>query len=128
VNDVVPQLIAHGKVIRPGLGVTIYAGATSQRLRLPGVLIYSVTAGSGAELAGLRPTIQGGENGSSLGDVIVAMDGKRTPDNRALLDVLANYHVGDTVKVTIERDGKRMDVPVTLQAVDEQPRVMHRER
>jgi S1-C subfamily serine protease len=56
VNAVVPQLIAHGKIIRPGLGVSIASDQLARRLRLPGVLVMSVSAGSGAELAGLQPT------------------------------------------------------------------------
>ncbi|MCB9866554.1 MAG: trypsin-like peptidase domain-containing protein [Phycisphaerales bacterium] len=127
VNTVVPQLISHGRVVRPGLGVNIASDAISQRLRLSGVLIMSVSAGSGAEMAGLRPTEQTRE-GISLGDVILAVDGEDTPTNKSLLKTLQNHEVGDTVKLTINRNGERLEVPVTLQAVDEHPSVMHRKR
>jgi S1-C subfamily serine protease len=128
VNTVVPQLIAHGKVIRPGLGVNIAPDEVAQRLGLSGVLIYDVSAGSGAELAGLRPTTQTSDGRIVLGDVIIAVDGKRTPNNRALHDALEGHQVGDTVSVTVQRNGEQEDVSVTLQVVQERPRIMHRER
>jgi len=128
VNAVVPQLIAHGKIVRPGLGVNLAADVIARRLRLEGALIVSVNAGSGAELAGLRPTLESNDGQIVLGDVIVAIDGKRTPDNRAVFDALREHQVGDTIKVTIDRNGQRQEVPVTLQAVDEQTRVMQRPR
>ncbi len=54
VNRVVPQLIRHGRIIRPGLGVRIADDATARRFGLQGVLIIQVEKGSAAETAGLR--------------------------------------------------------------------------
>ncbi|MCB9850895.1 MAG: trypsin-like peptidase domain-containing protein [Phycisphaerales bacterium] len=127
INSVVPQLIAHGKVIKPGLGVILAPDAWARRWGIDGLVITGVSAGSGAELAGLRPITEGRE-GIALGDVIVGVDGARIAYNAQLADALKEHHVGDTVKVAIEREGKRVEVPVTLQAVAEQPRVMSRDR
>ena len=75
--------------------------------------------GSGADKAGLR----GGDRdetfrGSSVklgGDIIVAMDGFPINNFDELLGyIVSNTSVGQTVTITIVRDGKRMDVPVTL--------------
>ena len=58
VNAIVPQLISHGKVVRPGLGVTTADDALARRFGLQGALVLHVSPGSAAERAGLRPTSQ----------------------------------------------------------------------
>ncbi len=126
VNRVVPQLIAHGKVIRPGLGISIAADAISRRLGLDGVLIIRVNPGSAAELAGLRPTSESSNGRIVLGDVILAIDGKKTRTGEALLNTLEQYEVGDTVELTLNRRGETVTVSATLQVVDEQPGVLRR--
>jgi S1-C subfamily serine protease len=118
INNVVPQLIAHGKVLRPGLGVNVASDAVSQRLRLNGLLILNVTEGSGAQLAGLRPTTEARNGRIILGDIIVRVGGTATPTQDALLNALERYEVGETVEVTVNRQGEELTVPVTLQAVN----------
>src|SRR5688572_4674989 len=70
VNRVVPQLIAHGKVVRPGLGVSIARDSLAQRLGLQGVLVIEVSPEGGAAQAGLRPTRRDASGRLVLGDVI----------------------------------------------------------
>jgi S1-C subfamily serine protease len=117
INRIVPQLISHGKVIRPGLGVNILDDWQAKRLGIDGVLIVSVAEGSAAEQAGLRPTHTTRE-GVVMGDIIVKVGDTPTPDGNALLNALERYKVGETVDVVVDRQGKRVTVPVTLQAVD----------
>ena len=117
INRVVPQLITHGKVIRPGLGVNILDDRARERLRIDGVLILNVANGSAAERVGLRPTYETRE-GVVLGDIIVQVGETPTPDGDTLLNVLEQYEVGDSVDVVVDRLGKRVTVSVTLQAVD----------
>lgn len=117
INRVVPQLIAHGKVIRPGLGVNI-DDSVSRRLGLDGVLILGVAKGSGAEQAGLKPSTLDNNGRLVLGDIILMIDSTPTPNFDALLNALENHEAGDTVDVTVERDGKKVVVPVTLQAIE----------
>ena len=117
VNRVVPQLIRDGKLIKAGLGVTLADSRISQRLGIRGILIVDVVSGSGAESAGLRPTIQNrGE--IVLGDVIQKVDGKTIQSVEDLLEIMEERRVGDTVTVTIEREGRQTDVPVTLTPVN----------
>ncbi len=118
VNRVVPQLIAHGKVIRPGLGVNIASDGISRRLGLDGVLIISVASGGGAELANLRPTVESRNGRIILGDVIVKVGDTPTPTSDALLNALEEYDVGESVDVTIAREGRQIVVPIKLMAVD----------
>ncbi len=56
VRWVVPELIEHGKIIRPGLALTLASDRIARRLELPGVLVLDVKRGSTAATAGLRPT------------------------------------------------------------------------
>jgi S1-C subfamily serine protease len=68
-----------------------------------GVGVVAVTNGGGAERAGLR-----------AGDVITAVAGAQTIDTTALSQALAAAKPGDTVTVTISRDGQDRNVQVTL--------------
>ena len=69
----------------------------------PGVEIVEIADGSGAADSDLR-----------VGDVIVALDGTDITDPTSLGAEVAKYQPGDTVTVTVERDGSTQDVPVTL--------------
>jgi S1-C subfamily serine protease len=117
VNRVVPQLIRHGRVIRPGLGVRIADDATARRLGLQGVLIIQAEKGSAAETSGLRGTRRDGDGRLILGDVIVSINADPITASGDLLNVLEKYAVGTTVTVTVLREGTRVAVPVTLQAL-----------
>jgi S1-C subfamily serine protease len=115
VNRVVPQLIRHGRIIRPGLGVRIADDATGRRFGLQGVLIMQVEKGSAAETAGLRGTRRDSEGRLLLGDVIVSINADPITASGDLMNVLEKYAVGTTVTVAVLREGTRVTVPVTLQ-------------
>jgi S1-C subfamily serine protease len=117
VNQVVPQLIAHGKVVRPGLGVAVARDALAQRLGLKGVLIIEVTPDGGAAQAGLRPTRRDASGRLVLGDVILEIDGKDIANNNDLAETMESYKIGDRVTVTVDRGGQRVEAPVVLKAV-----------
>ncbi len=115
VNRVVPQVIRHGKVVRPGLGLSLANQRLSRELNLDGVLVLGVTPGSTAEKAGLRGTEQV-RGGLILGDIILAINGTPVKDYNSLRDEIEQYRVGDIVILTLLRDNRRVDVPVTLEA------------
>jgi S1-C subfamily serine protease len=116
---VVPQIIRSGKVTRPGLGVSLFPDQiTRQQAKLTGALIARVLPGSPAEAAGLRGTRKDEEGQIVLGDLIVAVGGKPVAKNSDLYKALEEYKVGDTVKVTVQRDGQRQDVDVKLAPVE----------
>jgi S1-C subfamily serine protease len=117
VNRVVPQLIRHGKVTRPGLGVQVAPDQLARQLGLIGVLIFEVQPDGPAAQAGLRPTRRDENNRIRLGDVIVALDGRPVRSMNELLDALERHQVGDTVPLTILRDGEERQVSVSLAAV-----------
>ena len=118
VNRVVPKLIRGGKYIRPALGIEVDEGI-NQRLVLlrgiEGVVILKVSPGSAAEAAGLRGATVSRDGGIVPGDTIIAINGKPVSSVAELLARLDDYEVGDTVQVTLLREGRKMDVPVVLQ-------------
>jgi len=48
------------------------------------------------------------------GDLIVAIDGEKVQDEQDLSQMMNNHRAGDTVKVTIYRNKKKIDVTVSL--------------
>jgi S1-C subfamily serine protease len=116
INQIVPQLIAHGKVVRPRLGVQVAPDQLARRLGVDeGALVLKVVPNSAAAKAGLRGTERSKGEHIHLGDVIVAVDGKAIANGKELSAAVQQHKVGDTVKLTIIRDDKRQDVQVTLQ-------------
>jgi S1-C subfamily serine protease len=116
VSWVVSDLIAHGKVVRPALGVELAGVQLARRLGIDGVLVLNVVPGSGAERAGIRPTERDPRGRIRLGDVIVAIDGQAVRSSADLYLALEQRRVGDAVTVTVERGGKRQSLRVVLGA------------
>ncbi len=118
INRIVPQLIEYGKVIKPGLGINIAPDSfVSTRLNTSGVLILNVIEGGGAEKAGLKATTQSANGKISLGDIIKKVEGKNVEDSSDLFRILDSKVVGETVNVTVERDGMDLNFEVTLGAL-----------
>ncbi len=114
---VVPQLIKHGRVIRAGIGIQrVYETEK-------GLLIAKLTPGGPAEKANLRgPKITRTRRGvfieeridRSAADLILAVNGKPVKSADDLLSEIEAQPVGATVKLEVFRDGKHIEVPVTL--------------
>ena len=105
---VMNQLLAHGKVRRGMLGVTIQSinADMASSLNLPaatGAIVTSVTAGGPADRAGLR-----------RGDVITAIDKQPIVDNNSLRNVVASKNPGVNVEVTALRNGRDQNFQVAL--------------
>ena len=117
-DQIVPQLVAHGQVFRPRLGVEIddrLSALVTQRLGVEGVLIRNVAEGSGAQAAGLQGSqLRGGV--VVPGDVIQEIDGKAVRTQNELLARLSNYKPGDTVSLVVWREGKTRKASVRLQS------------
>ncbi len=114
VNRVVPQLIRHGKVIRPGIGATLAPDQLTEQLGRRGVLVMRTVPNGPAAQAGLRPTRRDVVGRIRLGDFIVGVNGEAIETRNDFYDRLQQRKVGETLTLTIERDGQRLDVNVTL--------------
>jgi S1-C subfamily serine protease len=117
VNRIVPELIAHGKIVRPGMGIQVASDQIARQLGLKGVLILDVVPDGGAAKAGLRPTRRDNANHIILGDIIVAIDGHPTRAVKDLFGALADCKVGAVAKVKIRRGQEEQEVEVTLSAM-----------
>jgi len=115
VNQVVPQLIVHGRLERPQLGIVPADDRVTERLGVKGVLILDVSEGSGAQRAGLRGTRRDRDGSLILGDIIVAVGGRDVHDLDSLYDALERHKPGETVPVKILRDDRTREVYVALQ-------------
>lgn len=117
VNRVIPQLIRHGKLIKPGIGASLADERVAKRLGIDGILILNVETGGPAHKAGLRPTTQY-MGDIVLGDVILAIAGEKVHSFDGLRYELEKFKVGDEVAVTINRDGEIRDVLIRLGAIN----------
>ncbi len=127
VKKVVPELISKGSMTHSWLGI---AGgsmdidlATAMKLdpNQHGVLISEVVAGGPGEKAGLKgsttPVTIDGQQAQIGGDIIIGINDHPVNVFDDLLGyVILNGNVGQTVTLHIIRDGKPMDVSLTLQA------------
>ena len=118
VNRIVPQLIKFGKVIRPGLGISLIPDSIADRWGVEGLVIARVQPGGPASRAGLRSAkeIRGGR--IRLGDVITKVDGKPVSTFDDLATILDRHKVGDRITVQIRREGKDQSISMRLQAVE----------
>ena len=115
---ILEQLIENGRVIRADLGITrVYATGD-------GLLVLDLVEGGPAEQAGIQPIrmrveqIAPGIVRRSLdhesADLIVAVEHKRVRTVEELLTEVEKHRPGDTVRVTVIRGGKPVDVSVKL--------------
>ncbi len=120
---VLNDLLTLGRVRRPALGVRTIpiTPERAEQIGLAadyGLLIVQVVPGGAADQAGLR----GGSERAYLGnipitlggDLIVAVDDQKVEDQQDLTQIMNNHRAGDTVRITIYRGKKKMDVTATL--------------
>jgi S1-C subfamily serine protease len=119
VKDVIPQLIKHGRIIRPAIGIEPAPDQWAQQSGIEGVPILRVFNNSPAQEAGLQGIGRNSWGQLILGDVIVALDKKLTPNNDAFMSTLENHKPGDTVEIQIVRNGKVITRSLTLAAPSE---------
>ncbi len=113
----------NGKISRPSLGITtVYvSGDLAEELDLPasgGLLIQNLERGSAAALAGLRGysrvVIVGNYRLGIGGDFITQVEGEKVEGNDSLERALARKRAGQTLNLTIYRNGRSQQVTVRL--------------
>ena len=125
IQRVVPQLIDNGRVIRPDIGITRVYQIEE------GLVIATLAAGGPAEQAGLRgfrlirqPRRRGPfvyeetQIDRSYADLIIAIDEQRVRTADDLLSAIEAKRPGDSVVLTVIREGRELRVPVTLGSGD----------
>jgi len=125
VKRIAPSLIADGRFIYPYLGITSQdeiSLAQQEELGLPqssGVYVTGVTAGSPAAIAGLRPGTRATSFDGLLagGDMIIAIEGTPVGNFNDLISYLVyRTSVGQTVRLTVLREGQTTDMELVLTA------------
>ncbi|MEM9342527.1 MAG: trypsin-like peptidase domain-containing protein [Pseudomonadota bacterium] len=116
VRRVVPQLIERGRYAPPTIGIRYdpMLNSAAARQGVVGVVILAVDPGSPAAAAGLQPATRGLGGGVVPGDVIVGADGTLVETGDDLAAVLDTRAPGETVTLSILRDGQVRDVAVRL--------------
>jgi S1-C subfamily serine protease len=125
---IIPELINRGYVARPYLGITGHEvfPALAQALSLPvreGIMVVEVTPGSPAQRAGIRSGDRAARVGNMIvrvgGDIITEVDRVKVRTFEELSDFIDGKRPGDTVTLTVNRQGKFNSVEVRLR---ERPR------
>jgi 2-alkenal reductase len=129
VKKVTTALIAEGKYEHPYLGIGFdpnpVTAIVAQKLNLPitnGVFVRSVVEGGPADQAGIQANLEdsqiiNGDNFPVKSDIIVMINDRKVISSENIIDYLAtDTEVGQTVTLTILRDGKEQKVEVKLGA------------
>lgn len=117
VKKVVPQLIEHGKVIQPGLGITVIDDARARQSGYSGVIIDTVQRGSSAHRAGLKGVQYSPESSFPI-DIIVGINQQKIRSFEDLARALENHKVGDEVTVYFLRGKEKKSVKLKLQQLN----------
>ncbi len=109
VQNVIDEILSKGYVARPYLGVTVFdpqtAGRYGYQLNIDkGVYVFQLTLNGPSGKAGLQ-----------RGDIILKLNGEETNSVSDLRAKIAEHKVGDTVKVTYDRNGAERTVDVVLE-------------
>jgi S1-C subfamily serine protease len=115
VTRLVPQLIEHGRPIEPGIGgVQWLSDRLSDHFGLDGVAVRAVQAGSQGERLGLEGLGVTRNGRYVLGDMVLAVDGRRVHSVNELRDIFEQAGVGGQVALTLQRDGRQIELKVQL--------------
>ena len=93
------------KVDRPYIGVSIYDAAESFFSATTHVVVGSVEEGSAADKAGIKKD-----------DIILKVEGEEIENSSYFKYKLYSYKIGDTIKITVKRDNKEINLKVKLES------------
>jgi S1-C subfamily serine protease len=114
VSRLVPQLIASGRAVQAGIGITVIPDRYNEQFGIAGVAVAEVTPDGPAGRAGLQGVQVTRSRRLILGDRIVAVDGKPIKSEDDLRDAFEAAGVGKSVTLTVMRGPARRDVRVQL--------------
>ena len=114
VRDIVDQLLDHGRVIRPYLGVGVYDKETAARAG------YQLNVDAGVYVQNVTLNGPAGKAGIQRGDVILSVGGEKTNTVGELRAAITSHQVGDSVEIQIVRNGDKITLNAVLEAIPEE--------
>lgn len=115
VKKIVPQLIEHGRIMRPIMGIHVLHDSVARRYRIKGAIVLEVQPGLAADRAGMVGISRNRRNVITLGDIIVKIDKHIINSQDELLSTLENYKAGDRIMVETIRGNSTQRLELTLQ-------------
>ena len=109
-KPIVDELIKNSKIVRPYIGISGISLDDNMAKRynlVKGVYVAKIESSSAAYNSGIK-----------VGDVIVKIDDKEITTIEELNEIKNSKNVGDTVKITVYRDGKNIEINVKLDSDD----------
>lgn len=119
VRSSVDQIIKNGRVVRPIMGISFAPDASVEQLGVSGVLVLEAKEGGPAAMAGVKGTSRDEYGRLVLGDIILAIDGKKIKNASDLYRILDTAKVGDKLDVKVLRGNEQRDLFVVLQPSSE---------
>jgi len=114
VKWIIPELILHGKIKRPTLGIEIAPIGILQRLRKKGILVVRAIPDGPADIAGIRSTLRDRQGNIILGDIILAINDQPIENMIQLTEEIEKYRTGDEVKITLDRNDQTVETLLVL--------------
>ena len=114
IKKIVPEIIKYGKVIRPEIPVNFLSDEYSRQARIEGAVILKVPRDGPAAAAGLRGIERDEWGRRYITDVISAINDTKLRSYDELYSALENHQIGDTVTLTITRNGRERKVRLKL--------------
>ncbi len=102
------QLIAHGRVQRGRLGVTI------QPVDKDLAQSFGLSEARGALVSGVEPGSAADKAGFKAGDIVIGVDGTRVDESADLPRIIGDKHPGTRIRLDVWRDGKSREMTATL--------------
>ncbi|MEE2755553.1 MAG: trypsin-like peptidase domain-containing protein [Myxococcota bacterium] len=117
IKRAIPDLIAYGRIRRPTLGLRLAPRHIANRLRLEGVLVWTVNRGGPADKAGIQPTGYDRLGRLKFGDLIVQVDDVRIRTEEELIATLEKYRPGDVLQIRLLNGSRTRTVAIKLSSL-----------
>jgi S1-C subfamily serine protease len=116
---IVPELIKHGKIIRPGLGLGIAPDYFKKRIgyKGDGIIVYYVDEDGSAAKAGIKGMSQDRLGRIFLGDIIISINNDVVNSLDDIYHTLEKYKVGETVTIKYLREKETKEAKVVLKSL-----------
>ena len=114
IKHVVKEILQHGKIKTPGIGVIPIDDAIAKQAGVAGVVIAKVMPNTPAASAGLIGLSRNQYGRFQLGDIIIGIDGKRVRNFAEMLRLIEKKKIGQTVTVHIIRNNKQQSIKIKI--------------